>query len=304
MASTSTVKRLRAVEESPNWLELPHELMANILKRLGDVEILNSAVKVCTTWRRIGRDPAMWKVINMYKPARARNANYDLEALTTQAVHLSSGELIDISLEGFGTDDDFLYHIVSRSSKLNSLCLTNCYNITGSGLTHVLKRALQLEKLYITYTSSIKYNEVVVPNCPHLKSFKLDKACIYEGIVNDDDALAIAKNMPELRQLQLYGNAMSNNGLKAILDGCPHLESLDIRMCYNVDINGNELKPSLERLKSFKGPNDSTENCGFHPRVFENVDSDDSLDYYFDGCGLTDDDDDDDAGFYIDYYSL
>ncbi|KAL4563527.1 hypothetical protein LXL04_027570 [Taraxacum kok-saghyz] len=86
MASTSTVKRLRAVEESPNWLELPHELMANILKRLGDVEILNSAVKVCTTWRRIGRDPAMWKVINMYKPARARNANYDLEALTTQAV--------------------------------------------------------------------------------------------------------------------------------------------------------------------------------------------------------------------------
>ncbi|KAL4563535.1 hypothetical protein LXL04_027578 [Taraxacum kok-saghyz] len=107
MASTSTVKRLREAEESPNWLELPDELMANILKRLGDVEILNSAVKVCTTWRRIGRDPAMWKVINMHIPARAWNTNYDLVALTKQAVHLSSGELIDISLEGFGTDDDF-----------------------------------------------------------------------------------------------------------------------------------------------------------------------------------------------------
>ncbi|KAL4563521.1 hypothetical protein LXL04_027564 [Taraxacum kok-saghyz] len=302
MASTSTVKRLSAVEKYPNWLEIPHELMANILKRLGDVEILNSAVKVCTTWRRIGRDPAMWKFINI---KFAPNADYDIEALTKQAVHLSSGELSDISLEVFGSDD-LLHHVVSRSSKLNSLCLTNCNNITGSGLNHALKRAPQLEKLYITYTTSMmKPYEVLVPNCPNLKSFKLDKAYIYVGIANDDDALAIANTMPELRHLQLYGNAMSEIGLKAILDGCPHLESLDIRTCYNVDIHGDELKLSMERLKSFKGPNDSTENCGFHRRIFENVDSDGLPDSFFHEYDITQytsvpsyiD-------YFIDYYSL
>ena len=65
MASTFTVKRLSAMEDSPNWLAMPEELMANILKRLRDVEILNNAVKVCTTWWRICKDPAMWKVIDI-----------------------------------------------------------------------------------------------------------------------------------------------------------------------------------------------------------------------------------------------
>lgn len=105
MASTSTVNPLNAMEESPNWLEMPHELMANILQRLDDVEILNSALKVCTTWWRICKDPAMWKVIDMHRPIDARDVDYDLEALTKQAVHLSCGELIDFSISGFGTDD-------------------------------------------------------------------------------------------------------------------------------------------------------------------------------------------------------
>ncbi|KAL4563529.1 hypothetical protein LXL04_027572 [Taraxacum kok-saghyz] len=293
------VKRLSAVEKSPNWLEMSHELMSNILERLDDVEILNSAMKVCTTWRRMGRDPAMWKVINMHKPARARNTNYDLEALTKQAIHLSSGELIDISLEGFGTDD-LLHHIVSGSSKLNSVCLTNCYNITSKRLNHALKMVPQLEKLHISYTMN-KFHEVIVPNCPHLKSFKMDIARVYVDIIRDIDAFAIAKNMPELRQLQLYGNAMSDIGLKAILDGCPHLESLDIRTCYNVDIHAKELKLSMERLKNFKGPNDSIENCGFYPRFLQYDDN-----YYFDEYDIftRDDESSDFSHIIIDYLSL
>ncbi|KAL4563531.1 hypothetical protein LXL04_027574 [Taraxacum kok-saghyz] len=269
MASISTKKRLCAAKKSPNWLEMPHEVMSNILERLDDVEILNSASKVCTTWRRIGRDPAMWKVINMHKPAGARDDDYDLHALTKEAVSLSCGELIDISLDGFG-NDNLLDHILQRSSKLKSLSLKDCYHVTSERLNHALKMVPQLEKLHITDTSSVKkLYEVTVPNCPHLKSFKLDKVRIHIGIRSDIDALAIANTMPELRHLQLYGNAMSDIRLKAILDGCPHLESVDIRTCYNVDIHADVLKPSLERLKSFKGPNDSIENCGFHLRIID-----------------------------------
>ncbi|KAJ1410350.1 Leucine-rich repeat domain superfamily [Sesbania bispinosa] len=55
----------------------------------------------------------------------------------------------------------------------------------------------------------------------------------------DDEAFVIAKTMSQLRHLQLWGNMLTNNGLLAILDGCPHLESLDLRACFNLDLNGS-----------------------------------------------------------------
>ena len=102
------------MEESPNWLELPHELTENILQRLPTAEILNSARKVCTNWRIICKDPAIWKVISMENlVVDDWEGNHDLEMMTEQAVDLSCGELIDISIEGFGTDR-LLEYIVIR----------------------------------------------------------------------------------------------------------------------------------------------------------------------------------------------
>ncbi|KAL4563532.1 hypothetical protein LXL04_027575 [Taraxacum kok-saghyz] len=273
-ASTSIIEPSSAMEESPNWLAMPHELMTNILKRLGDVEILNTQVKVCTTWWRICKNPAMWKAINIHKPDDADgDADYDFEALTKRAVNLSSGELIDFSIKGFG-NDDLLDYIVLRSSKLNSLCLTDCYDITISGLNRALKMVPQLEKLHIICTSLTRqYTEVMVPNCPHLKSFKLDDLDIYVGINTDTDALAIANNMPELRHLVVSSTKMTNNGLKAILDGCPDLESLDIEACYFIRSSGNEVKLCKERIKNFKGPVD------LNTRMLQFMGTDDAEDY-------------------------
>lgn len=79
----------------------------------------------------------------------------------------------------------------------------------------------------------------------------------YKGIKCDDDALAIAKNMPELRHLQLWGNKLTNVGLLAILDGCcPYLESLDLRSCFNVDLSGGLGKRCREQIKELRLPND------------------------------------------------
>ena len=63
-----------------------------------------------------------------------------------------------------------------------------------------------------------------------------------DEIFYDFGALAIAKNMPKLRHLLLNGNRVTNDGLQAILDGCPHLESLDLRKCFNVTLRKFWLK--------------------------------------------------------------
>ncbi|CAH1448699.1 unnamed protein product [Lactuca virosa] len=84
----------------PDWLKLPEELIANILQRLSSIEILNSASKVCTTWEKISKDPAMWKVIEIPQPVYHWDMDYDIEILVMKAVDLSCGELIDFSIEG------------------------------------------------------------------------------------------------------------------------------------------------------------------------------------------------------------
>lgn len=48
----------------------------------------------------------------------------------------------------------------------------------------------------------------------------------------NDSALAIA-GTNHLNDLMLFRNRLTNEGLCAILVGCPHLESLDLRQCFN-----------------------------------------------------------------------
>ncbi|CAH1448694.1 unnamed protein product [Lactuca virosa] len=110
------------MKESPNWLEMPYDLMENILQRLDTVEKLRSAGNVCRTWWRICKYPAMWKVIDIHILQDGCDTNHKIEMLTKQAVNLSCGELIDVSIDGFCTDD-LLDHIALHSSKLKHLYL-------------------------------------------------------------------------------------------------------------------------------------------------------------------------------------
>ena len=112
MTSTSAVEPSSTMEETPNWLEMPHEIIGMILLKLGALEILENAQKVCTTWRRICKDPAMWKVIEIIHYFHVPDKDYVIEKLCKQAVHRSSGELIDITLKRFCTDN--LLDYISR----------------------------------------------------------------------------------------------------------------------------------------------------------------------------------------------
>ncbi|EOA22501.1 hypothetical protein CARUB_v10003156mg [Capsella rubella] len=95
---------------------------------------------------------------------------------------------------------------------------------------------------------------------------------------SDHHILDIAKTMHELRHLQLFGNRLIDNALNAILDGCPHLEHLDLRQCFNINLVGyldkccyeriKDLRRDLEkhcsvRIKDLRRPNDSTADYPF-----------------------------------------
>ncbi|KAK2999525.1 hypothetical protein RJ639_024122, partial [Escallonia herrerae] len=271
--------------QNPNWLELPPEVTASILRRLGAVELLETAQKVCTTWRSICKDPAMWRTVDIRSSRETNLWLHDVEKITMRAVDLSCGQLEGITIANFASGHLLLY-IADRSSQLKRLQLVHCYgNISPETFREAFKKLPLLEELHIYFTAFDKGNiEVAGRFCTLLKSFKLNRQAYKHPLKCDDEALAIAESMPELRHLQLFGSRMTDDGLGAILDKCPHLESLDLRQCFNVSLAGDVGKRCFERIKDLKRPLDSTDGCGFDTVLLDSgkFDSDSDYDYDYD----------------------
>lgn len=278
----------------PPWADLPRDITANILHRLGAIEMLETAQKVCTTWRNVCKDPAMWREIDMYNLGDLGSMPYNLETMCRHAVDRSQGQLVAINIEYFGTDE-LLEYIAERSGQLRRLKIACCYGMCYEGLIEAVKRFPLLEELHLIFTelSSI---EIVGRSCPLLKSFTLNRTGRRHPRECNEEAFAIAKTMPGLRHLSLFGNEMTNEGLQAILDGCPHLESLDVRQCFNVYLSGELGKRCAQQIKVLKRPYDSTEGYGWDSTIYD----DDSFDGYPSGFSDLDFFSDDDE-FYLDY---
>lgn len=109
---------------------------------------------------------------------------------------------------------------VQRSSQLRRLHLISCVNFTYSGLIEVVKRLPLLEELHFhRIFISKEVIEAAGQCCPHLNSFKLILSRTKElRIRPDEEAQAVAENMPGLRHLQLIANTTTEKGLQAILD--------------------------------------------------------------------------------------
>ncbi|KAL8058345.1 hypothetical protein ABFX02_03G011900 [Erythranthe guttata] len=251
-----------SAEATPPWQELPREITAAILYKLGPFEILTTAVKVCTAWRSVCQDPSMWRRVDMRSTNGGWERPFKTEPMCRRAVDLSQGQLIDLSIEHFATDDLLLY-ISQRSSQLKRLQLINSLHMFRNSLIGAIKNFPLLEELHLEFTDvSRKTIETIGESCPLLKSFKLNTDW-QKYTVSDAEALAISKSMHGLVHLQLISNRMTDKGLNAILEGCPNLESLDLRRCFKVRLWGNLRNLCSERIKDLKLPRDPIDDCRF-----------------------------------------
>ncbi|KAL8468598.1 hypothetical protein ACS0TY_031697 [Phlomoides rotata] len=244
----------------PPWIELPEDITANILKRLGAVEILKSAQTVCTTWRRVSHDPSMWRVIDLENPERLME-QYDL--ICRQAVDRSQGQLVDLSVTYFG-DDELINYVAYRSSHLKRPTLHSSYFVDGKSLAEAIKKVPHLDELHLNFSYLVFASDIetIGKAYPMLKSFSynkrgpehpyLDVPYFFVRPSSNDCALAIAKSMPNLRHLRLFAQSLNNEGLEAILDGCPHLESLDLRKCLYLRLCGAVAKRCFQQIKDVK----------------------------------------------------
>ncbi|XP_057432125.1 putative F-box/LRR-repeat protein 23 [Lotus japonicus] len=262
----------------PNWLELPREVTAKILHKLSPFEILNGASPVCPLWWEICKDPIMWRTIDMTNPPPYPHSK--LVGFCRLAIKLSCGHLEDISIEDFCTNK-ILKDIADSGSHLRRLRLLKCEKMYDKGLSVVVKNLPMLEEFEISFGDLSTYNlEVLGKCCPYLEVLKFNKKENKEYQC-DDEAFAIAKTMPRLRHLQLLGNRLTNQGLLAILDGCPCLESLDLLVCSNVDLSGSLRERCWKQIRDLRFPEDLSDEVGIYVED-EQVNYDD---YYECDCG-------------------
>ncbi|KAG9156400.1 hypothetical protein Leryth_023032 [Lithospermum erythrorhizon] len=195
----------------PPWVELPEDITAKILHKIGPIGLLRSAQEVCTTWRRICRDPAMWRVIDMWKLGDAYDFyefpfdGYDV--LCRLAVDLSQGQVTECN-----NIKIFVHiirvHFAERCGRLRCLRLAFCDDVSGETLSKAVKRFPLLEELHLQCTPFEKDDiEAIGRSSPMLKTFALNgRGCIGGVLKSSEEALAVGKSMPELRHLQLFGN--------------------------------------------------------------------------------------------------
>ncbi|XP_010424624.1 PREDICTED: putative F-box protein At4g05475 [Camelina sativa] len=251
---------------SGNWAELPPELTSSILLRLSTVEILKNAQLVCRSWRRVCKDPWMFRKIDM-----RNNSIFDYDRMCRHAVDLSEGGLVEINMEHFGDDALFSY-IVERSSNLRCLRLEMSHLLTAQGFVNAFTKLPFLEDLEILHGFLEFDLKSIGQSCPLLTTLKLNSPCFSRYMSVDDEALAIAETMPKLRHLDLFENRLTDSGLNAILDNCLHLEHLDIRRCFNINFFGDLEKRCSERIRDLKRPDDSTADYPFD--VISDIDAD------------------------------
>ena len=140
-----------------------------------------------------------------------------------------------------------------RSSQLRCLTLKGYYS-KENALTNAIKNLPQMEELHLIKAPSLSVEQVesIGISCPKLKSFTYDENGIGSGNFWTEHVVAIGKTMPNLRHLRIKTMRIENEGLEAILNGCPHLESLDLRRLYDLDLEGTLGKRCSDRIKHLK----------------------------------------------------
>ncbi|CAM0943706.1 unnamed protein product [Alopecurus aequalis] len=250
----SCKKKAAEEERHRNWAEMPLDTILAVLHKLDHIDILMGADQVCRSWRRAARDePELWRRI-VIRGNASLSSRLNRQGMACDAVQRSKGQCEAFCGEYAG-DDGFLLYLSEQAPCLKSLRLISCSGVSFDGFVELIPRFPLLEEIELSQCpellnwGDLKYGvyNILRETFPQLKHFRLNKT---------------------LRSLQLFANDLGNEGLEAILDNCPHLESLDIRHCFNVDVDradeeGKLLREKCARIKALRLPRDSTDDYDF-----------------------------------------
>ncbi|KAI5057255.1 hypothetical protein GOP47_0027844 [Adiantum capillus-veneris] len=263
----------------PCWADMLPDALAKIFSRLSLEDMLTNIPRVCRTWRRASQDAVCWQKIDLDEWSHGRKPE-TLERMLAFLMNRSRGCLQEICAPKLN-NDNMLRIIAWSGSPLRVL------RIPQSIVTEDCMCQLAPHFALVTYldVSGCIFTKASVESfgkhCRFITRLNLNMYPQSSNLaVCDDMAFAIAQYMPQLKHLEMAYGMLSNAGLKAVLEKCTSLEHLDLRGCWQLNIEESFVKEARKRFKVFHPPVVENDIYNTDDSDFDASDFYDDSDYY------------------------
>ncbi len=224
--------------------DLPHELLVKILGYLPRYDLVSSASLVCKKWHQAAFDQDNWKKLEVCIGDKITIK--DLSRLVQK-----STKILCLNLDETLLDETFL-SVLENCTTLDTLELSSVVTSASLSsriaLTAIGHHCEKLQKLTLYHINGMT-DEILISilrSCKYLKILEI----IHCKNLSNSVLSVIGEHGSQLKEVitMLLGNRHLDGSVKALVDGCRHLESL--RMFSNFS-DCTDLK-CLADLKSLK----------------------------------------------------
>ncbi|KAL2531403.1 F-box protein FBW2 [Abeliophyllum distichum] len=186
------------------WDELIPDTLGLIFKNLPLREVLTVIPRVCKSWGRAVMGPYCWLEIDIDEWSRNRKPEI-VDRMLQLLIGRSCGSPRKLCVSGLSGDESTLF-IANHAKSLQTLRLPRS-EINDSIVEKVAGRLSTITVLDLSYCINIGAQalEAIGRHCKFLTSLRriMHPLEVINKLSQDDEALAIAKTMPRLKQLEI-----------------------------------------------------------------------------------------------------
>ncbi|XP_047320235.1 F-box protein FBW2-like [Impatiens glandulifera] len=232
------------------WDELAPDALGLIFGRLSLEELLMVMPSVCKSWENVVKGSYCWQEINI------NDWCYDstpekIDRMVRMLINRSDGCMRKLSVSNL-CGNAIISFIADNASSLQMLELVRC-DMTDEVLELEAEKFSSVTSLDLSYSYQIGARSLLAMgnSCPQLTSLsrKMHPTDIQNEVGQDDEALAIANSMPNLRKLEISYLVVGTEAVMEIIQKCRNLELLDLKGCWETWIDHEELKLKFPNLK-------------------------------------------------------
>ncbi|XP_016449347.1 F-box protein FBW2-like [Nicotiana tabacum] len=230
-------------QEFRRWDELIPDALGMIFRNLSLQDVLTIVPRVCKSWRKAAIGPYCWQEIDIEEWSKnccPDNLDRMLQLLITR----SCGSLRKLCVSGLSREPSFTF-IANNAKSLQMLRLPKS-DIGDSAVEQVAGMFSNITFLDVSYCIKIGARALgaIGKHCRCLTGLRrtMHPLEVIDKLSQDDEALAIARTMPKLKQLEIAYMLVGTTSITEVLKNCGHLELLDVRGCWNVNLDENFVK--------------------------------------------------------------
>lgn len=238
--------------EFRQWDELIPDALGLIFKKLPLEDIITVIPRVCKAWGKAVQGPYCWQEIDIDEWSIDCQPE-KLDRMLRWLITRSSGSLRKLHVSCVNNDEIFAF-IAENAGSLQKLIMRRS-EISDSIVEQLAGKFSRITSLDLSYCCRISTHalEAIGKNCKLLSSLSWNMHPLGSAYKpsHAEEAHAIAQTMPKLKQLELAYLRINVDSVFDILSGCPDLQFLDLRGCWDVHLDKKSLEkrhPKLEIL--------------------------------------------------------